>query len=167
MATINYNKLSDNRYKFFKNKKKSGTLAFDLATNTGFAFSENGKRIYSGSINLRNDKKDNRSIILYNGLAIFDKIILKTNPEFIIYEKPFHRGSGSTLLYGLSGILESLAAKYGSPISDIHASSVRKKLLDNGSTNKEDVQAYLKSKRIPFKTHDEADAISVLLSQYD
>lgn len=166
MATINFKSIKTDKYKYFREKATSGILAFDLATNTGFAFSENGKRVFSGSINLKYHKKDDRPMVLSHGLYVYETLIRKMNPEQIIYEKPFHRGSGSTLLYGLAGILEAIAGKYKKPITDIHASSVRKTLLNNGATNKEDIQEYLRNLKIPFKTHDEADAISVLLSQF-
>jgi hypothetical protein len=121
--------------------QQAGTIfALDLAARTGFATGRAGERPRSGTVILK-DPKEPRAVALGNLIDWLNERWSIEKPALVIKEAPFslqafkdHANAEATVLmtYGLHGIVEAMACRFGIECRDAHAATIRKHFLGVG-----------------------------------
>ena len=144
-------------------------LALDLATRTGFVAGRSFDSYHSGVLvfdEALRPKDKCRAAVLAEAQCRLEALVDDLNPETILYEAPFFRGSGSRLLSGFCALLEATAARRGISLQEIASLSARKTVLGTGKATKDDIAEWLSDRNILFESDDEADAYILYLSYF-
>lgn len=112
-------------------------FALDLASRTGFAVGRPGAYPRSGTVVLKK-KGEHRRIALGNMVAWLNEEWTRERPALVVKEAAFslqafrdHANAESTVLmtYGLHGIVEAMAVRFGIRIEEGHPATIRKHFL--------------------------------------
>ena len=138
-------------------------LALDLASSTGFAYSDDvGGIVRSGSVVFKGTPGEKFNS-LYEWL---ESEVLTNRPTLISYEKPHFRGmSATTLCVGLSAIVQMIATKYNIKTIGVASRTVKAFATGDRDADKADMTAAAISvtgKDLDVKAdNDQADAIHI------
>jgi hypothetical protein len=113
-------------------------FALDLGARTGYAVGAAGAGIpRSGTVILKKPNEP-RAVALGNMIAWLNERWSRERPALVIKEAPFslqafrdHANAEATVLmtYGLHGIVEAMACRFGLECRDAHAATIRKHFL--------------------------------------
>lgn len=135
-------------------------LALDLGTKTGIA-RKFGLEWHAQSLALNGQTRGERVVQLVDYL---DRRSW-TQDTLVAYERPFTRGLAATRsLWGMAGVIEWWAAKYGLTCVDIVPSQVKKWATGSGIAKKPDMMAAVA--RLGFPNVDEHAADALLLGLF-
>lgn len=138
-------------------------LALDLGTSCGFAVVKDGK-VGSGTKKLRVDKRafgarflDFRNWLL-QAIALYDI-------QEIYFERVYgHTGTEAAHVYGgLMYTLATVCLELNLKCVGFAVQTIKKFMTGKGNANKAEIIAAAKQKGFNPKTHDEADAIAIML----
>jgi Holliday junction resolvasome RuvABC endonuclease subunit len=138
-------------------------LAIDLGSQTGFAILKDGE-IISGVNKLRHDKRASgvRALDFYRWLT---QTIRKYCIKQVYFERVYaHSGTEAAHLYGyfmhtLAAVCEELGVK----CIGISVGTIKKFATRKGNATKDEMIAAAKLRGFDPQTHDEADALAILL----
>lgn len=138
-------------------------LALDLASSTGFAYSDDvGEISNSGSIVFKGTPGEK-----FNALfAWLESEVLTNRPTVITYEKPHFRGSSATMLcVGFAAVVQMIATKYNIQIIGVSSRTVKAFATHNRDADKEEMTKAAEQatgKKLDVKAdNDQADAIHI------
>ena len=151
-------------------QRKINLLAIDLGTSMGWAHNaaRNGRVVF-GTENLK--RPDERESLRYHRLAQWltpEGSPLKTRPwnlDAIIYEEVArHVSTRSAHVYGgLRGILLSHCEAHNLPCIGVGVMVLKAATAGNGRASKDQMMSAVISMGYNIKTHDEADAVALLI----
>lgn len=140
-------------------------LALDIGTSLGWALRTRAG-VSSGTKSFaekRNETRGDRLLRLWRWLSGMNREPL----AYVAYELVRAHGPGGILTahcYGqFEGVLLTWAARNGIEVRPVGVGTVRKAVCGNGNAKKPDVDAAVRALGFVPSTHDEADAIAVLL----
>ncbi len=138
-------------------------LALDLGTSCGFAIYEDGK-FASGTKKLRVDKKafGSRFLDFRNWLL---QIIALYDVQEIYFERFYgHIGTEAAHVYGgLMYTLATVCLELNLKRVGFSVQMIKKFMTGKGNATKEEMISASKSRVFNPKTHDEADAVAIML----
>lgn len=142
-------------------------LAFDLATNTGWAAGDGAGYPSVGHVTMPATGED---VGLF--ADFWERWLLATlddwKPTHVAFEAPILRGETTPLtVYKLNGLaweLEKHCKKRKIECAQIPGSTVKKYLTGDGRSQKPDMVRWARKVGAEVKTHDEADAFGVWLT---
>jgi Holliday junction resolvasome RuvABC endonuclease subunit len=138
-------------------------LALDLGTATGFALWKNGE-IISGVKKLRHDRRASgiRALDFYHWLT---QTIKEHCIKQVYFERVYrHSGTEAAHLYGF--FMHTLAAvceDYGIKCVGISVGTIKKFMTGKGNATKDEMIEVARLRGFDPQTHDEADALAILL----
>ena len=135
-------------------------IAFDLGANLAYATNccqDNiGTRVCIGD----RRKRAEAALWWFEDCILYAK---DNGLECVIYERPFARGEHATrALWGLAGILEAVAMKYGFTALDVPPLSIKKWITGNAHAGKELMMIRAKELGYIGDNEHEADAFCLL-----
>lgn len=150
-------------------------LALDLGTVTGYAlytgvkfgFSSEKDKISFAEINFHERKKQPRGKRFYDFRTWLGKTIKENFIQEVCYEcVARHNGTCAAHCYGyFQGTLEEICYSDSVKLTLVPVKKAKKWITGNGNSSKETVFTVLKKKYKELQTYNEADALSVLLTQ--
>ncbi|MDA3834056.1 MAG: crossover junction endodeoxyribonuclease RuvC [Spirochaetales bacterium] len=144
-------------------------LAFDLATNTGWAVVANGKVLESGIQSFAKKRGETNGIMFLKFRRWANKLMWKMRTiksydiQIMAYEQAHFRGGAATeICVGLQTRVQELAAESQLESFPVNTASLKKFATGKGNASKKEVMEAAKKilKREP-ESDDEADAIFV------
>lgn len=135
-------------------------LALDLAARTGWAIADDGRITSSGEWLLEGSRAQR-----YDQLARHvDEVLSGQNPpHYLIYERPFARGSGTRVLWGYAAVAELCAHRNCIASIDELPAVLKKWATGSGSADKPVMIAECERRTGKRVAADEADAIMLAL----
>lgn len=138
-------------------------LALDLASSTGYAYSDDiGSISDSGSVKFKGTPGEK-----FNALyAWLEDQILTHRPSVIVFEKPHFRGSAATMLcVGFAAVVQMLATSYNIQLIGVSSRTVKSFATNNRDADKEAMTSAAREatgKDLNTKEdNDQADAIHI------
>ena len=138
-------------------------LALDLATSTGYAYSDGvGGIINSGSVKFKGTPGE-KFLALHSWL---ESEVLTNRPTVIIYEKPHFRGSAATMLcVGFATVVQMIATSYNIQLIGVSSRTVKAFATNNRDADKTEMTEAARAitgKDLDVKNdNDQADAIHI------
>lgn len=138
-------------------------LAFDLATVTGVAIGRPCEAPTAWSFKLTGDHAARFGELL----RVANRLIKERRPEHVVIEAAYVGPDPNVakLLYGLRGVVYSVANLHGLPVGERKASVVRKHFLGESGGKRANAKAMVMERcRLlgwPVRSDDEADAIAL------
>ena len=154
-------KAKANKVPFSPPKRPKRILALDTGLMTGWAFNARRGPIRSGTHDFMPVAGETGRV-----LAVFEEWLLDTitelKPELVVYEKPFHRGSGSSLLWGFAAIVEKAAYHRELFVAHVPPSVIKVHGACRGNATKADMMAAAEARGWTPGSDHEADALHLL-----
>lgn len=141
-------------------------LAFDLATNTGWAAGDGTKLPVVGHFRLPATGHD-VGRFLVSARDYYGVLISRFQPDVVLFEMPI-LGTVVTVavtrkLHGIAGQLEVICLDRGVPCREVAPSTAKKRLTGSGRAKKPEMIHAARRLGIDIETEDEADAVAVWL----
>lgn len=144
-------------------------LGLDLATKTGWSFTEDGVYKESGVADFSKKRGEDNGILFLKFRKWLIETCLKKEIDVIAYERAHFRGGASTEIgVGLQTHVQSLATEYHKQVYPLHTATIKKKATGNGRAGKQDMikrACELSGKNIT--SDDEADAVLISLLAHE
>jgi len=142
---------------------KKATLALDLATQTGWAYSANGL-VSSGSEGFQLKKKDGPGIRFLKFRSWLRDQIELIKPELIVYEEVMRWSSGAAAkcYCGLLAIMQTECESKSINYEGVHVGTIKKAATKNGSATKEQMIQAARAMGYSPADDNEADALHLL-----
>lgn len=147
-------------------------MAFDIASNTGFAFGETGSRPRSGSIRFAPAGSDHE-LIFANALKWASEQMRVERPGLVIWEAPipaafksgFTNVNTTKILYGLPAVFGAVAHLLGvNDIREAPVQSIRRHFIGQNpkkAVAKKLIIAHCRSLGLSPADDNEADALAI------
>jgi len=141
-------------------------LAFDLATNTGWAAGDGSKLPVIGHFRLPATGHDVGRFLI-TARDFYGVLITRFNPDLVLFEMPV-LGTVVTVavtrkLHGMAGQLEVVCHDRGVPCREVAPATAKKQLTGSGRAKKPQMIIAARSLGLKIETEDEADAVAVWL----
>jgi Holliday junction resolvasome RuvABC endonuclease subunit len=138
-------------------------LALDLGTSMGFAILKDNKFI-SGTKKFAK-YKEQFGERFYNFRKWLLDIIERHHVDVVYFERVYgHTGTEAAHVYGgLMYALGSICFQHNIPCNGLTVQAIKKFMTGKGNATKEEMIAAAQQKGFAPKTHDEADAIAIML----
>ncbi len=145
----------------------SGIFTIDTGLTTGWAYMfQSNSPIEFGAWELGGGIKEaGKSFAAME--KILDANLTVYKPKLIVKEAPIKTRYDTVeklaLMYGLHAIVELLAYKHGSLLTEIDPRTLKKQFAGNGNADKDDMIHVCRSKGFDVLDHNSADAIALMV----
>ena len=139
-------------------------LGLDLATKTGWCFTDSGKVIASGVQDFSKRRGESNGILFLRFRKWLFTMLDLHAPALIVYERAHFRGAATEILVGLQTHAQAIAAEHGIESTPVHTGEVKKFATGSGRASKEDMIEAARTKLgRPPVDDNEADAVLIAL----
>lgn len=144
-------------------------LCLDFGGSTGWAIGSDGKLDVSGTWQIAPARGESAGMRYLNLRGRLNDC-RRAHPTLglIAYEQAHHRGAAATsYAHGYEATLQAWATEGGLEVTSVHSATIKKFICGRGNADKGAVMKAIKLRGFVAETHDEGDAIALLLLMCD